>query len=218
MHRVALVNPNTNDATTQAMLAIARAHAGDALAIEGLTAATGARLITSEDQLAVAACAVEALVPSLGSGLAGVIVAAFGDPGLAFLRAHLSIPVAGIGEAAMLEAAAGGRRFAIATTTAGLGAATERKIADLGLSHRYVGSLATPGDPVALTASPALLEAALAEAIAAAIATLHAEAVIIGGGPLAVAARALAPRFGVPIIEPIPAAVDWLRARLGGAG
>ena len=41
-------------------------------------------------------------------------------------------------------------------------------------------------------------------------------AVVIGGGPLAVAARALAPRFPhCPIIEPIPAAVELVAQELG---
>eukprot|EP00277_Geminigera_cryophila_P009192 CAMPEP_0179409324 /NCGR_PEP_ID=MMETSP0799-20121207/2633_1 /TAXON_ID=46947 /ORGANISM="Geminigera cryophila, Strain CCMP2564" /LENGTH=78 /DNA_ID=CAMNT_0021180979 /DNA_START=134 /DNA_END=367 /DNA_ORIENTATION=- len=34
-----------------------------------------------------------------------------------------------------------------------------------------------------------------------------AESIVIGGGPLAVAARAIAQDFHVPLIEPIPAAV-----------
>jgi len=41
---------------------------------------------------------------------------------------------------------------------------------------------------------------------------------VIGGGPLAVAARALAPRFDVSIVEPIRAAMRLLRARIGIGG
>ena len=66
------------------------------------------------------------------------------------------------------------------------------------------------GDPIALTASVAELEIALAEAVRTAIQTRDIEAVVIGGGPLAVAARTLAPQFQIPIIEPIPAAVRIL--------
>ena len=59
------------------------------------------------------------------------------------------------------------------------------------------------------------LEAALADAVRLAITVDHAQAVIIGGGPLARAARALASQFDVPIIEPIPAAVQAMVQALG---
>ncbi|MFY9238872.1 MAG: aspartate/glutamate racemase family protein [Roseovarius sp.] len=67
---------------------------------------------------------------------------------------------------------------------------------------------------MALTANAAALDEALATAIAAAIADGGAEAVVIGGGPLAEAARALASRTPVPLIEPVPAAVRLSLERL----
>ena len=48
---------------------------------------------------------------------AGIIVSAFGDPGLAKLREHVGIPAVGICEASMLTAARDGRRFGVATVT-----------------------------------------------------------------------------------------------------
>jgi Asp/Glu/hydantoin racemase len=56
-------------------------------------------------------------------------------------------------------------------------------------------------------AEPAGLKAALEGAIRRALDESAADAVIIGGGPLAAAAAALRPRLAVPIIEPVPAAV-----------
>ncbi|WP_239519851.1 aspartate/glutamate racemase family protein, partial [Stenotrophomonas maltophilia] len=53
-------------------------------------------------------------------GLNGVIVSAFGAPALQNLRQHMTVPVTGIAEAGMAEAAAGGRRFAVVTTTPNL--------------------------------------------------------------------------------------------------
>ena len=45
-----------------------------------------------------------------------------------------------------------------------------------------------------------------------------AEAVVVGGGPLADAARTLAPTSPVPLIEPVPAAVRRLVAALSQDG
>lgn len=197
--RLALVNPNTDSAVTQAMCAIA-ARTGAAIA--GFTAPFGAPLITNEAALAEAAEAVLALAPELG-GFDGVIVAAYGDPGLETLRARLSIPVIGIAEAAMLAAGMGGRRFAVATTTPDLRhaiAAGARRGGHTG----FAGVWLTPDDPVALMADPARLVPALRAACEAAIAEGGAEAVIIGGGPLAKAAETLRGCLPVPIIAPIP--------------
>lgn len=134
-----LLNPNTSAATTAAMVEIARA-AAPGLAIEGRTAPFGAPLITDEPALARGAEAVLAMADGAGLDRAGpdgtgpngtgpsgtraegLIVAAFGDPGLDALRARLSIPVTGIGEASFRAAAAHGR-FGIATTTPALEAA-----------------------------------------------------------------------------------------------
>lgn len=213
MHRVTLVNPNTSAATTSAMVAIAQAEAGAAAQISRATAPTGVGLITDAVALAAAAKAVAAMADGL-RGADAVIVAAFGDPGLSALRAALPCPVTGIAEAGMAEAAAGGRRFAVVTTTHDL----VDSIA--GLAARYghaafVGTYLTPGPPGPLMADPEALVAALLAACRQAVAEGRAEAVVIGGGPLAMAARQLAGQVPVPLIEPVPAAVRLSLARLG---
>jgi Asp/Glu/hydantoin racemase len=211
--RLILVNPNTTAATTQAMVAIAAETAGPGVVVTGMTAAFGAPLITDPQALHEGARAVVALAPEL-AGADGVIVAGFGDPGLEGLRAALPCPVTGIAEAGMAEAAAGGRRFAVVTTTPDLVDEIARTAAGHGHGS-FMGTWLTPGDPVALTADPVALPLALEDACHRAIAA-GAEAIVIGGGPLAVAARAIADRVPVPLIEPVPAAVRLSLVRLRG--
>lgn len=209
MTRLLLVNPNTSVETTARMLEIARAAAPPGTLIEGATAPFGAPLITNEAELARAGEAVLALLAEAPEGLDGIILSAFGDPGLAEARARLSRPVTGIAEAGMAEAAcgeAGGRAFAVATTTPGLADAITRAALRCGHATRFRGVFLTRGDPAALMADAPALEDALAAACGAAIRG-GAEAVVIGGGPLAAAARAIVDRLPVPIVEPIPAAV-----------
>lgn len=222
MPHVLLINPNISEATTARMVEIAREHlAREHLAAEltiaGLTAPFGAPLIIDAAGLATARAAVLALVPQIEQAApSAVIVAAFGDPGLEELRARLQVPVVGIGEAGLVGAAAAGDPFAVVTTTPGLVAAIDGKVAGLGLAGRYGGVVLTEAEPIALTADAVRLEAALAGAIEEAIARRGARAVVIGGGPLAVAARALAARLPIPVVEPIPAAVRAVeRALLG---
>jgi Asp/Glu/hydantoin racemase len=126
------------------------------------------------------------------------------------------IPVVGICEAAMIDAAAGGRRFGVATVTPDLVAPITERARDLGLLHLFTGIRLTPGDPLALTADPARLQQSLAEVVATCFDEDHAEAVIIGGGPLGQAATGLAQSLKQPIIAPIPAAVRRLVTMMRG--
>ncbi len=209
--RIALVNPNTNAGTTAAMVSIAAEVAGGRARVEGHTARLGVPLITEPRALDRAANAVAALAPSLSAADA-VIVAAFGDPGLAALRAALDVPVTGIAEAGMAEAGVNGRPFAVVTTTPKLAPRIASTAARYG-HLRYAGTWTTDVDPTALTG--AALEAALAKAIRCAADSGRVKAVVIGGGPLAIAARALSAAAPVPLVEPVPAAVRLSFLRLG---
>jgi Asp/Glu/hydantoin racemase len=220
--QILLINPNTSVATTVMMVAIARACVPQGIAVRGATATRGPAMIATREELDAAADAVvetavsEAeIAVTEGGELSGIIVGAFGDPGLEALRSGLYIPAVGICEAAMLEAAAGGRRFGIATVTPELVEPITARARDLGLAPLLTGIRLTPGDPLALTADPARLQQCLADAVAQCFDADHAEAVIIGGGPLGQAAIALAPLFDRPIIAPIPAAVRRLVAMMG---
>ncbi|MFM9938966.1 MAG: aspartate/glutamate racemase family protein [Hyphomicrobiaceae bacterium] len=214
MQHVVLINPNTNAVTTSRMVEIAREAAGPGVSIAGLTARSGVPLIFTAEQLDVARHAVLALRAEIPVTCAGIIIAAFGDPALDEIRGLLPVPVTGIGEAGLLEAAQGGRRFAVVSTSPGLVAATDAKVARLGLGVTYAGTVLTPEEPVTLTADPSRLEASLAAAIERAIVDHGVEAVVIGGGPLAAAARALAPRFAIAVVEPVSAAVRALLPKL----
>ncbi|RXH12481.1 aspartate/glutamate racemase family protein [Bradyrhizobium guangzhouense] len=204
--RILLINPNSNAATTAMMVAIAKSAVTDASDIIGATATRAPSMIVSADALEAAAAEVEQIARAYQNSCDGIIVSAFGDPGLAAIKAALKIPAVGIGESSMLEAAEGGRRFGVATTTPRLKANIDALPDALGLRSRYTGSRFADGDPLELMRDPARLRAALAGVVEACIAQDGAEAVIIGGGPLGEAARDLRSMFAVPVIAPIPSA------------
>lgn len=213
--RLLLVNPNTSTATTEAMLAMARSAAASDVVLAGATARTGAPLITNPAQLAVAARAVLDLLGTMPDTPDGVVVSAFGDPGLVEARARLACPVTGIAEAGMAEAADGGRPFAVVTTTPALAEAIGETAVRYGHADAFRGVYLTPGDPVTQMADPGGLEEALFHTSLDAVAA-GAQAIVIGGGPLAVAARAIAGRLPVPLIEPVPAAIRLAARRAAG--
>ncbi|MEU9700394.1 aspartate/glutamate racemase family protein [Streptomyces sp. NPDC047981] len=185
---------------------IARRTLGES--VRGATVRQGPPMLLDEEALRAAVPEVVAAARrALAAGdCAGLIVGAFGDPGVAELRAFAGVPVVGLAEAACAEAAAGGARFGVATTTPDLAEAIGRRIADLGLADRYTGIRLTRGDARRLAGEPEALREELAEAVRACVERDGARAVVIGGGPLAEAADALRARFDVPVIAPVPAA------------
>lgn len=200
-----LINPNTNAATTELMVATFRAAlaehsagpAGAGLAdypVVGLTAQLGPPMITTEDELAAAAGATIAAYRQWLTAQqqpAAIVVAGFGDPGLDVLSRQ-PVPVLGIGSQSVRQVAervrAAGGKFGIATTTPGLAdsldalCAMERDV--------LAGIEFTAAAPNELAADPAAQDAQLADAVARLV---HAGAteVIIGGGPLTASAQRL---------------------------
>ena len=217
MSTLLLINPNTSERSLALMLDVARPHVPSGMTLRGVRAERGVTMIVNEDDLNASADEVVRLGVAEASGAAAIIVAAFGDPGLPRLRALAGVPVVGIGEASLAAASRGGRRFGIATTTPGLLRAIEAMVEARSLSALFTGVRVANGDPLALAADPAAQELALAHAARDCIEGDAAEAVVIGGGPLSAAARALRDRFGAEIIEPVPEAVR-LAARLAGFG
>lgn len=212
--RLLVVNPNTSAATTDAMVAIARGAAPEGVEIEGMTAPRGAPLITDPEALAMAADVVAGMAPAIRAHAPdGVIVAAFGDPGLAALRLGLAVPVVGIGEASIAAAARHGP-FAVITTTPLLVDSIEGMVAATPWGGQFRGVFVTQGDPAPLMSNPAALTEAL-HGLAVTAIEAGAAAIVVGGGPLAVAARALKPMISAEIIEPVPEAVAELIRQTG---
>ncbi|MET4070453.1 allantoin racemase [Bradyrhizobium sp. S3.2.6] len=205
--RILLINPNSLEATTAMMVAIAASVASDGFDIVGVTATRAPAMIVTPDALDTAAPEVEEIALAHQSSCDGIIVSAFGDPGLARIKSATNLPAVGIGESSMLEAAENGRRFGVATTTPLLKAKIDALPVALGLRSHYTGTRFAEGDPQELMRDPARLRVALAGAVEACIAQDGAEAVIIGGGPLGEAARDLRLMFTVPVIAPIRSAV-----------
>ena len=204
---ILLINPNTSARTLDMMIAAAAPHVSSRLSLRGVLAASGVPMIVDQAQLSAAATEVVRLGEAEAPRVAAIVVAAFGDPGVASLRDLVSVPVIGIGEASIREAAAGGRRFGIATTTPALVGAIERLVEALDLHRSFTGVRIPAAHPLELAADAPRQEAALAKAAEQCFEQDGADAVIIGGGPLSAAARALRDRFSAGLIEPVPAAI-----------
>lgn len=213
---ILLINPNSSQATSAMMQAIAQRAAGNALAVAVATAERSPTMIVTEEDLIASAPEVVEIGMRHAADCVGIIVSAFGDPGLEVLRRQVDIPVAGICEASMRAASRGRRPFGVATTTPLLVEAIAARAEASGVRHLLTGIRCTAGDPEALAGDKAALTEALGGMVEACVAIDRAEAVIIGGGPLGEAAGILQPRFATPVISPIPCAVAALLEQIAG--
>lgn len=218
-HTVLLINPNTSRPTTDMMVALAQACFQSLqrrdIQVRGLTAPEGPGMLTEMEELEqAAAISRHPQVLAQAQDVDGIIVGAFGDPGLQVLTERLTVPVIGIGQASMMLAARAGTPFGIATTTPGLEQSILDQVQRYGWSEQFSGLRLTPTAPLDLAQAPDRQDQELADSVAACIEQDGARAVIIGGGPLAQSAQALQSRLAVPVINPIIAACELMAERL----
>lgn len=216
--RLLLLNPNTSQQATALMLAVARGAAPPGVGVAGCNLPDGEALITEPDGLARAALRVADHAPTLlRGGCDGLIVAGFGDPGLAPLQRVFGQTVTGLGEAGIRAAAEGGRRYAIVTVTPQLHDSLVQAAHLHAPPQLLAGVRYTRGRPQDLVTSPQALADALLEACEAAVRLDGAESIVIGGGPLAAAADSMSAQLSVRVVNPVSAAVHLACARLGAA-
>jgi allantoin racemase len=111
--KILLVNGNTTQAVTEHCMAEARRHAAPGTFIAGLTATYGANIVTAEPENLVASMAVLDMLAEHHAGYDAAILAISFDSGLFAARDLVPIPVIGMTEAALLDAAAHADRIGV---------------------------------------------------------------------------------------------------------
>ncbi len=210
--RLLVANPNTSVAITARLVAVAGRVAGDRAEIRGATAPFGAPALESEADLRQAARAVDAMVLA-HPDVDGVLVAAFGDPGLDSARGLTARPVEGLGEAGLRMAAEKGRRFAILTLGPALGPGIRARVERLGLAGQFAGLDFLSCGVLELAADPGRHVPEILARARACVQGLGAEAVLLAGAPFAGLAADLEPRADVPLVDGLTAGIRRLLAR-----
>ena len=113
--KILLLNPNMTQAMTDNMAAIARAVVGDRAEIVPVTATRGFPYIASRAEAQIAGGLVLEMIAEHADDVDAVVIAAFGDPGLAGARDLFDLPIVGMAEAAVMTAALLGETFAVVT-------------------------------------------------------------------------------------------------------
>jgi allantoin racemase len=212
-----LANPNTTVALTERMAAVARAAAAAGTTVAASTAPRGVPYISTRAEAQIAGAVLLETLAQARAGMDGVIVAAFGDPGLGAAREMLDVPVVGMAEAAMVTACLLGRRFAILTFTPALEPWFQDCVEASGLGPRCAGIHCATGRFSSIDAVQEELHEALAEAALACVDRLAPDAIVLAGAPLSGLAPAIRDRVPVPLVDGVVAAVKQLEGLVAQA-
>ncbi|MEC5384302.1 aspartate/glutamate racemase family protein [Uliginosibacterium sp. H3] len=210
MPRALILNPNTSSSVTTMLVEHVTAMLGvqDKLAwqVLGVTASFGAEYIASETAYAIAAhAALDAFAQTAPGSGDVVLIGCFGDPGLEALREISPVPVIGLAEAAMKEAAEFGR-FAIVTGGPRWAPILRRRAQAAGLAAQLARSYILKESGAELAADREAAIGLLATACEEAMEVSHPDAIILGGAALAGIGDLLADHLGLPVIDSVSAA------------
>jgi len=202
---VLAINPNTTTSITDLVAGHLRRCVPADITIVPATGRFGARYISAEASYAVAGHAALECYAEHAQGTDAVLLACFGDPGLFAMREACDVPVVGLAEASMREAAAGGRRFAIVTGGRRWAPMLERLAASLGFADALAAIRTVALTGVQIAADPDAAIDALAEECRRARTDNAADAVILGGAGLAGLAVRVMQRIEAPVIDSVEA-------------
>ncbi|HEY0886388.1 MAG TPA: aspartate/glutamate racemase family protein [Ramlibacter sp.] len=203
--RLLLINPNISASVSTLIEAEARRSAGAGTQVEVVTARFGVAYIETRFEALVGAYAAAELAAEHHHRFDAVVVAAFGDPGLAGLREVLPVPVTGLTEAALASVQLLGGRFSVIAISHRIQAWYREVIEANGFGARLasIRSLEQPLqriDRVQQEHAPALQ--ALAER---AVREDGADVIVLAGAPLAGLARSV--QLPVPVVDGVASAV-----------
>lgn len=211
--RILIANPNTSTHITDGMVRAARDLVGGRAEIVGATAAFGAPALESAQDLRTAKDAVLDMLWGNRS-CSGVLIAAFGDPGLALLRSSSRFPVEGLGEAGLLAAGADKRRFAILTLGPAMQASILGKVEGMGLANQLSALDFLDCSVLDLARDPGLYRDEILRRTEAAARQGGAEAMLLAGAPFSVLAGEIAAHAPIPVLDGLSAGVNRLLTAL----
>ena len=213
---VLVLNPNTSAWMTARVAERLRQLLGAGVAVHGWTATEGPAVIDDADSFAQGAAALEPLAraalarhPTAGA----LLLACFGDPGLEALRQSAGMPVVGLAECAMRQAAAEQGAFAVLTCGPAWVPLLTQRAAQFGLADALVGVWALPVNGAEFAREPLRWRAALADAAEQAR-QQGARALILGGAVFAGFEDLI--DTALPRIDALQCAARALRLKLPG--
>lgn len=210
--KLLVINPNISRDVTRLIEAEAHRSTRPGTDLSMATAPFGVAYIETRAEAQIGGYAAMQVAAEQYVGHDAVVVAAFGDPGLAALREILPIPVVGMTEAALVSACQQGSRFSVIAISQRIQAWYRETIAGYGFADR-LASIRALDEPLAhigrVQEDQGERLVALAER---AVTDDGADVLILAGAPLAGLARSVAPRLPVPALDGVTCALTQAQA------
>jgi allantoin racemase len=205
--KLLLINPNISDSVSELICAEAQRSASPGTQIEVLTAPFGVAYIETRFEAMIGAYASAQLAAEHHARFDAIVVAAFGDPGLAALREVMPVPVTGLTEAALASAHLLGRRISIIAISQRIRAWYREVIDAYGFGARLASIRALDRPLSSIGGVQEEHAQALQQLAERAVDEDGAEVIVLAGAPLAGLARALKGRLPVPVVDGVSSAV-----------
>ena len=213
--KLLVVNPNISGSVTRLIGEEARRVASAGTEITLHTAPFGVAYIETRFEAMIGAYAVASLAGVHAAGHDALIVAAFGDPGVAALREVLDIPVIGLTEAALASASLLGNRFSIIAISQRIAHWYRECVEHYGMSGRLASIRALQQPIRDIGGVQDEHSRQLKELCMNAIEADGADVLILAGAPLAGLARNIAGGIPVPVVEGVSSAVRHAETLIG---
>lgn len=225
--KLLVINPNISDDVTALIESEALRSASPGTELVVRTAGHGVEYIETRFESLIAGGAVAEIIAeytaesSNGGGASradridGVVVAAFGDPGMPALKELADVPVIGITEAALCAAALQGHRFSIIAISDRIRPWYLDCVERFGLGGRLASIRSINESLNAIGSVQQDFKETLLALSRQAVAEDGADVVILAGAPLAGLARELRGQIPVPVVDGISAGIRMAEAVVG---
>ena len=221
--KLLVINPNISDDVTGLIEAEALRSASPGTELVVRTAGYGVEYIETRFESLIAAGAVAEIIAEYtrdgasvdGGSFDGVVVAAFGDPGMPALKELADVPVIGITEAALCAAALQGHRFSIIAISDRIRPWYQDCVERFGLGGRLASIRSINETLHGIASVQQDFRATLLALGRQAVTEDGADVVILAGAPLAGLARELRGQIGVPVVDGISAGIRMAEAVVG---
>lgn len=134
--RILVLNPNISDEITCNLKTEADKIASDYLVLDTVHVKNGIEYIETEREALIASMSVVEYVADVYQKYDGIVIAAFGDPGVSFLKTRLGIPVIGLTEASLYSAALLGNTIGVYTLSDSFIPWYKKMIIESGMFHK----------------------------------------------------------------------------------
>lgn len=220
--KLLVINPNISDDVTALIESEARRSASPGTSLVVRTAGHGVEYIETRFESLIAAGAVAEIIAehtardadgaSAEDRIDGIVVAAFGDPGMPALKELADVPVIGITEAALCAAALQGHRFSIIAISDRIRPWYRDCVEHFGLGGRLASIRSINESLNSIGSVQQDFKETLLALSRQAVAEDGADVVILAGAPLAGLARELRGQIPVPVVDGISAGIRMAEA------